>query len=267
MKHIRWIFLFVVLCQINGQDVKKYLTIIQKGGIREVRGKLPELISKYPNNPGILYLKALTTVDGESAIKQYRAFVENFSDSPYSDDAVMKIGEYFYSLGLYSQASVQLRSVSTNYPDSEHIQRSVDLLVKSYNATGEVDSARFYLTLFKTKYSFLDIDQYNIHGIEERKKVSQKIFVKEPIVRPISGTGAWVVQVGAFRKYSNAKRLKINLNQNGYKVMVEEIIANRTRLHVVRVVRYSSREDANQVGVELKNKFGLDFRVLKKPEK
>ena len=59
----------------------------------------------------------------------------------------------------------------------------------------------------------------------------------------------------------------MNLNQNGYKVMVEEIIANRTRLHVGRVVRYTSREDANQVGVELKNKFGLDFRVLKKPEK
>ena len=162
MKHIRWIFLFVVLCQINGQDVKKYLTIIQKGGIREVRGKLPELISKYPNNSGVLYLKALTTVDGESAIKQYRSFADKFPDSPYSDDAVMKIGEYFYSLGLYSQASVQLRFVPMNYPESEHIQRSVDLLVKSYNATGEIDSARFYLSLFKTKYSFLDIDKYNI---------------------------------------------------------------------------------------------------------
>ena len=111
MKHIRWIFLFVVLCQINGQDVKKYLTIIQKGGIREVRGKLPELISKYPNNPGILYLKALTTVDGESAIKQYRAFVENFSDSPYSDDAVMKIAEFYYASGLYIQSAKWLKKM------------------------------------------------------------------------------------------------------------------------------------------------------------
>ena len=267
MKYMGWIILFVVLCQINGQDIKKYLTSIQKGGIREVRGKLPELISKYPNNSGVLYLKALTTVDGESAIKQYRSFVDKFPDSPYSDAAVMKIGEYFYSLGLYSQASVKLRFVPMNYPESEHIQRSVDLLVKSYNATGEMDSARFYLSLFKTKYSFLDIDRYNINGVGERKKVSHKILVKEPVVRPVSGSGPWVIQVGAFRKYSNAKRLKMNLTQNGYKVMVEEIIANRNRLHVVRVVRDASREDANQVGVELKNKFGLDFRVLKKPEK
>ena len=81
MKYMGWIILFVVLCQINGQDIKKYLTIIQKGGIREVRGKLPELISKYPNNPGVLYLKALTTVDGESAIKQYRAFKSYFTDT------------------------------------------------------------------------------------------------------------------------------------------------------------------------------------------
>ena len=80
MKCMGWIILFVVLCQINGQDIKKYLTIIQKGGIREVRGKLPELISKYPNNSGVLYLKALTTVDGESAIKQYRSFVDKFPD-------------------------------------------------------------------------------------------------------------------------------------------------------------------------------------------
>ena len=101
----------------------------------------------------------------------------------------MKIGEYFYTLGLYSQASVQLRFVPMNYPESEHIQRSVDLLVKSYNATGEMDSARFYLSLFKTKYSFLDIDRYNINGVGERKKVSQKILVKEPVVRPVSGSG------------------------------------------------------------------------------
>ena len=46
---------------------------------------------------------------------------------------------------------------------------------------------------------------------------------------------------------------------------MDEIMANRQRLYVVRVVRYVSREDANQVGIELKNKFGLDFRVLKKP--
>ena len=228
---------------------------------------LPMVEKQYPRNPNMLFLKGLMEINGEEAMQIFVKLYNNHPTSDYSDDAVMKIGEYFYSLGLYSQASVQLRSVPTNYSESEHIQRSVDLLVKSYNATGEVDSARFYLSLFKTKYSFLDIDKYNIHGVGERKKVSQKILVKEPIVRPISGTGPWVVQVGAFRKYSNAKRLKMNLNQNGYKVMVEEIIANRARLHVVRVVRYASREDANQVGVELKNKFGLDFRVLKKPEK
>ena len=92
-----------------------------------------------------------------------------------------------------------------------------------------------------------------------------KVLIKEPVGRPIAGSGPWVVQVGAFKKYSNARRLKMNLNQNGYKVTMDEIMANRQRLYVVRVVRYVSREDANQVGIELKNKFGLDFRVLKKP--
>ena len=266
MRHKWLILIFIIFTQLTAQDVDKYLSLVRAGRTGEVRNTLPDLLSKYPNNPGVLFLKALTTVDGESAVQQYRSLAEQFPDSPYADEVSMKVGEYLYARGLYSQASVQLRLIPMNYPDSEHIQRAVDLMVKSYDATGEVDSSRHYLPIFKQKYPEIDIDRYGISAMKKAVKDQPRILIKEPVVRPIAGTGPWVVQVGAFKKYSNARRLKMNLNQNGYKVTMDEVMANRQRLHVVRVVRYASRGDANQVGMELKNKFGLDFRVLKKPE-
>ena len=265
MRHKWLILIFFIFIQLVAQDVDKYLSLVRAGRLGEVRNTLPGLLSKFPNDPGVLFLKALMTVDGESAIQQYRSLTENFPDSPYADDAAMKEGEYLYARGLYSQASVQLRSIPMNYPNSEHIQRAVDLMVKSYDATGELDSSRHYLPIFKQKYPDLDIGRYGITAMKKVVKTQPKVLIKGPVGRPIAGSGPWVVQVGAFKKYSNARRLKMNLNQNGYKVTMDEIMANRQRLYVVRVVRYVSREDANQVGIELKNKFGLDFRVLKKP--
>ena len=85
MKKTSWMFLLIFLCQIKAQDINKYLNIIQQGGAKEVRKMLPELISRYPNDPGVLYLKALTTLEGESALEQYQELVVKYPGSDYAD--------------------------------------------------------------------------------------------------------------------------------------------------------------------------------------
>ena len=42
-----------------GQNIDMYISLIDEGQIRSVKEKLPELISKYPNNAGVIYLQAL----------------------------------------------------------------------------------------------------------------------------------------------------------------------------------------------------------------
>jgi outer membrane protein assembly factor BamD (BamD/ComL family) len=269
---------------LSAQNVDRYLALLEQGRLEEVRTALPDLLAQYPDNPGVLYLKGVAAVNGDSSVAYYRRLIQRYPNSPYADDAAVRIGEYLYARGLYSQASEQLRSVPLLYPRSEHAERAMELMVRSYRATGEVDSARHYLRLFKRTIPDIDYQQFGISGLEvepevalvkvDQSRVKQKLTEKKPSpkkkkpVMPPSASDSrpWVVQVGAFGKYDNARRLKKKLTREGYQVVLGEVISNGRRLHTVRVTRYATREEANRVGIQLKMKFGLDYRVLKSPE-
>ena len=59
----------------------------------------------------------------------------------------MKIGEYYYSKGLYVQAADWLRIMPVYYPRSEQSQNAVDLFLKSLIIAGKKDTAMFYLKI------------------------------------------------------------------------------------------------------------------------
>ena len=46
-----------------------YLSLIHEGQSQGVKENLPELISKYPNDPGVLYLQALLTTNGMKSLE------------------------------------------------------------------------------------------------------------------------------------------------------------------------------------------------------
>ena len=110
------IFLFPLF--INGQNIDMYISLIDEGQINSVKEKLPELISKYPNDAGVIYLKALLTKDGMKSLDLYNLILKKFPESSYSDDAAVKLGEYFYAKGLYSQACQKLSHFQENIPVS-----------------------------------------------------------------------------------------------------------------------------------------------------
>ena len=57
------VYLFFFPFLLLSQNVDMYLNLIDEGQKEDVKENLPELLSKYPNNPGVLYLQALLTVD------------------------------------------------------------------------------------------------------------------------------------------------------------------------------------------------------------
>ena len=60
------IFYFIfIIANIYSQNIPLYLKLLEQGKIDGVKESLIELESKYPNNPGVLYLKSLLTEDGE----------------------------------------------------------------------------------------------------------------------------------------------------------------------------------------------------------
>jgi len=262
-----------------GQVIDDYLQLLQEGNVETVRQQIPELESRYPDSPDILYLRALTTQEGDSARAQFQALVKRYPKSQWADDAAMKIGEYLYARGLYTQAARQCRLIPEGFPQSDHLQQALDLMVYSYRATGEEDSARVYLRRFMRKYPQLEYEQYGFEDLGtpetvrlvkiDEKTAAQKLAATQskrskttPEKRPEAVVAHWVVQVGAFGKFKNARRVREMLQQGGYTVEINQVASNGRRLHAVRVGPYQTKVEATRIGKEIRRKFGLEYRVL-----
>ena len=282
------LLLYLHYALLLGQDVEGYLGLINEGRIDDVKSALPELEALYKNDPGVQYIKALITLDGEEALIIYRDLLKKHPDHLYADDVAMKIGEYLFSRGLYSQASKQFRLVPLVYTTTEHVQRATDLMVNSYTATGQRDSAAYYVRQIRSLHPTLEYDQYGMATLVDppqeaklvkldEEKVSAKINNRRktwpsPKSNPTipkpgpSKTKDFVVQVGAFSKYESALRIKNLLLQGGFNVEIIAVPSAGRRLHAVRVVRFYSMEEAETEGERVKDKYGLEYRILKRPE-
>ena len=225
---MKYVFIFIFLNNTFSfsQNLNLYFTLIQKGRYEEVRENLPELISRYPNNPGVYYLQALVNKDGESSLSQYEVLIKNYPDSEYAALSAMKIGEYLFARGLYSQASIQLKRSILNYQKGDSHQRALDLMVNSYIATGEEDSVQVSLSLISKLYPSLDFKKHGFSKKETRDRDPRLVKVnRETITERIKTVKAkrtksktkrsvkkpWVIQVGAFGNYNNANSLKNQL--------------------------------------------------------
>ena len=69
---------------IYSQNVEMYLSLIHEGQSEGVKENLPELISKYPNDPGVMYLQALLTTNGMKSLELYAKILEKFPESKFS---------------------------------------------------------------------------------------------------------------------------------------------------------------------------------------
>lgn len=264
-----WFTFIILFASLESQSFENYFKLLEEGRLEEVSNQLPELKSKYPKEAAIDYLQILSNQDGDSTIAQLNNFIYRYSKNQYTDDAELKIGEYFYARGLYEQASKQLKRIPQLYPDTNHLQRAIDLLVICFEATGEQDSAQFYVSKTKLKRPDLKVDQYamtltppsvllkKLAIVENSKPQSKKIKTEKK---------DWVVQIGAFEKYENAKNLKNKVQSSGFNIEIVEIMSNNKRLHAVRIVRFPTEKEASKVGQLIKEYYELNYKVLNIPE-
>ena len=217
------------------------------------------MISKYPKNPGVLYLKALLTQDGKSAIKQYKELLKQYPNSKYAPDAAMKIGEYLYARGLYTQAATLLKNIPIKYPRFIGIQRATNLMVNSFNAIGEADSARYYALIIKSMFPNIDT---NISSLKKQNEPLAQVF---DFNKKKLDLGPYVIQIGAFGSRENARRLKLQVTQLGHDVSINNVESNGKILYAVRVNRFKSKKQAENIGRDIKSKIGVEFRILYRP--
>ena len=252
------IIMIILTSVINSQNIDMYLSLIHEGQSDGVEEILPELISKYPNDPGVIYLKALLTEEALKSLELYSSILKRFPESKYSGEAAVKIGEYFYAKGLYSQAGAQLSPLPRKYPRLANMQQVLDMMISSFIAVGQNDSVNYYLSIYQNMFPNLDTDKY---GLSSNQNKPTQNYEK----RNDKEAKPYLVQIGAFSSIQNANRLKLQVNQIGYDVKIVPLKINGKALNAVRVVRFKTKSSAERNGNIIKKKLGIDYRVLYRP--
>lgn len=233
MKHGVLLLLLVVASPVlraQGVDaeVTKYLTMIQEGQLDQVKAEIPALLTKYPNNPGVLYLQAQTTSEGAEAVRIYQSIVDNFPSSSWAPEALFRVYQFYYALGLYRTAEMKMAQLKKNYPASKRV-----------TAGGEVDTGR----------------------------LAEETPQAPPAARPAAAdthataSARFTLQVGAYTTQANAEKQKLFFEGLGYTVEMISRVKENKSLFLVLVGTYASAEEAKVTGAEIRAKYHVDSIV------
>ena len=93
------------------KELKSYIERVENGDMNLPYDAIYDYEKIVPNNPIYLYLRGLIEFEGEKSMNFYKRLYSSDPNHEYADDAAMKIGEYYYSKGLYIQASDWLKKM------------------------------------------------------------------------------------------------------------------------------------------------------------
>lgn len=210
-------------------QVSQYVAMIESGQTDPVKSELPTLLVKYPNNPGVLYVKALLTPEGAEAVRIYQGIVDNYPKSEWADDALYKVHQFYEAIGLYRTAELKMNQLKKDYPTSKY------LLV----VAGE------------------EIETKNLPEEKETTTTGQE----NTQIRPVS-QGQFSLQVGAYTTTVNAEKQKLFFEDLGYPVEVINKVKDGRSLYSVNIGNFATYDEAKAKSAEIKKKYNIDSFVV-----
>ncbi len=250
----------------QSSDINGLIDAVLIGNPEPAEEAISSLVKEYPNHPGVIFLQGLIEMNGELAKDHFKSIFDKHPNSDYSDDAVMKVAEYYYATGYYIQSADWLKKMPLYYPRSPHIERAVKLFLNSLVVSGSKDTAIFYSKVFKKRFPNMDIDEKisSILNNDESSKNEdvQKIVTKPPKENNQVNNGNYSLQIGAFSKKENAISRKKMLVNSGFNPRVDNVESNGTILYAVREGYYSDKDSAKKIAKQIKARLGMDTIVV-----
>jgi cell division septation protein DedD len=231
--------------QTHSDEVKSYIKMLDQGQPEQVRKALPDLVTKYQNTPDLLYLQGRLASDGIEAVKFYQSVVDNFPKSEYADNALYRIYQYYYAVGLYRTAEKKLAQLKSTYPNSPFASGPGPAKLPGR------DEAQLKL-------------QQNDTTAPETPAVVDT--ASAPVTKPPAHETPkpYTLQVGAFSTLANAEKQKSYFEAVGYSAEITNKVRNGRSLHLVWLGSYPNSAEAMRVAKEIKQKYKIDSIVVEK---
>jgi tetratricopeptide (TPR) repeat protein len=219
-------------------------------------------------------LKAYIETDGERAIQLYQQFIQQFPNSEYTDNALLKLAQYYYAVGSYIAAREYLDNLIDQFPNSSAIPLAKYSAARCLLAMGYYDSAEKELKDFIKKFPnspFKTLAQQELNLPREQaqsesvaKETTEDKNKFDKLIQFSQGLGRYTLQIGAFGKRDNAAKLKESFSQKGYDVDITTKYLSDQLLYLVWIGEFETEDQARRFGDDLKNRYDVTFQVIRK---
>ncbi len=242
---------FLLFGQTGDDEIKDYIGKVNKGQREEVRQELPRLVAKYQSNPNVLYLQGRLSSDGVEAVKFYQSVVDNFPKSEWADEALYRIYQYYYAMGLYRAAELKMQQLQKDYPHSAyaHTASGIKLPEKDEIAVNLPSKEPTTVTAPETSVV----------------QPGTAVVSSKPVAtKPAGSSGQYTLQVGAFSSAANAEKQKNFFEEQGYAVEITNKVRNGRSLYLVWVGNYQTADQAKLTGRQVRTKYKIDSIVVER---
>jgi tetratricopeptide (TPR) repeat protein len=228
-----------VSAQVSEQEVRRRLDQIHSGQLDRVRTEVSGWMKQSPDDPAVIYLDAYITSNGDQAVKKYQSLVDRFPQSEWADDALYKVYQYYYAVGLYKTADAKMNQLNQQYPTSIFAQN-------------------------EAKPSEIGIQKPSVlPATQTVQPAEEKIEPVTPV--PAAASGAFVVQVGVYSQESKAKEQVQNFTSIvGRQAVVFSKQSGGKTVYAVAFDGFNDESSAKVFGAELKAKFNIEWFVVKR---
>ncbi len=227
----------MLIAQITDEEVRTAIEKVDQGASEDVKKILPDLISKYQNTPGMIYLQGRLASDGVEAVKFYQGVVDNFPKSEWSDDALIRIYQYYYSLGLYRTADLKMQQLKKEYPNSSYVTGKSEIKLPRQEET----------PVKLPKKEIVSVDTQQIAKTQTP-----------------TNAGSYTLQAGAFSTLANAEKQKAFFEDLGYSVEITNKIRSGLSMYLVWIGSFKTIQHARTTGKEIKSKYKIDTMIIEK---
>lgn len=223
-------------------NIDNYLSMIESGKGDEARTELSSLISRYPNNSGVLYLQAVLTEDGAEAVRMYQEIVDKYPSGEWADDALYKVYKFYFAIGLNRTAEIKLGQLQSRYPNSKYLNEFT-------SGTTDESKDRAFETATAAEPPVTDAP---VPG-----RTSETLKPAEP-----KSSGNFALQVGVYSTIGNAIKQKQFFEYQNYGAEVVSKMRDGRELFVVYVGGYATADEARTRGEEIKQSFNINYLVV-----
>lgn len=226
---IFYIFLStMVFCQ--DAKVSDYLSQIQEGNTSGARVYLNSNKDKISTDPDLMFLDAVLTAEGNSAIGKYEAFIKKFPRHYYADAALFNIYSYNFAMGFYKKAGELFDKLKSDYPGSKYIR------LADFNIPDDEDE---------------NAEKTPVTNVP----VAKESVTSDPVFH-------FTVQAGAFSNRGNAEKLRSDLEAAKVPADISEKTVAGTVFNIVTAGRFETREEAGKFLDWLKSNMNLTGRII-----